>query len=110
MTVFEQGDIIYMDFSPQAGHEQAGRRPALVISKTAINRRSSMTMVCPITHTPRKFFFQPKLPDGLKTDGYVLCNQARFLDLSARNASFQEKVPQEFLAKVVNFVYSFIEV
>lgn len=82
----------------------------MVISKTAFNRRSNMTMVCPITHIPRKFFFQPKLPSGLKTDGYVLCNQARFLDLSARNARYQEKVPREFLAEVVNFVYSLIEV
>ena len=77
VTVFEQGDIIYMDFCPQTGHEQAGRRPGLVISKTTFNRKSSMVMVCPITHTAKGLFFRPKLPDGLKTDGFVLCDQVR---------------------------------
>lgn len=110
VKVFEQGDIVFMDFCPQAGHEQAGRRPALVISKTFFNRKSSTIMVCPITHTERALFFQPKLPDGLKTDGYVLCDQARFLDLGVRNADFAEKVPQNFLAEVVDIVYSLIEV
>ena len=50
VTVFEQGDIVYMDFDPQAGHEQRGRRPALVISNDLFNRINSLTMVCPITH------------------------------------------------------------
>lgn len=109
VTVFEQGDIIYMDFFPQAGHEQAGRRPGLVISKTSFNRKSSVVMVCPITHTAKRLFFRPKLPEGLKTDGYVLCDQARFLDPSAKNASYEEKVPREFLMEVVDMVCSLIE-
>lgn len=110
VKVFEQGDIIFMDFCPQTGHEQAGRRPAVVISKTAFNRKSNTAMVCPITHTSRKLFFQPKLPDGLKTGGYILCDQARFLDLEARNAEYVEKLPRELLAEVVDIVYSMIEV
>lgn len=107
--MFKQGDIIYMDFCPQAGHEQAGRRPGLVISKTAFNRKSSVVMVCPITHTARKLFLHPRLPEGLKTDGYVLCDQARFLDLQARNASYEEEAPKDFLAEVVDLVCSLIE-
>jgi len=110
VKVFEQGDIVFMDFCPQTGHEQAGRRPAVVISKTAFNRKSSLVMVCPITHTGRGLFFQPKLPDGLKTDGYVLCDQARFLDIGIRNADFVEKVSHDFLAEIVDIVYSLIEV
>ena len=110
VKVFEQGDIVFMDFCPQAGHEQAGRRPAVVISKTAFNRKSSTVMVCPITHTARELFFRPKLPDGLKTDGYVLCDQARFLDLLVRNADVVERVSQDFLAEIVDIVYSLIEV
>ncbi len=51
VTVFEQGDIVYLDFDPQSGHEQKGRRPALVVSNNLFNRVSSLTMVCPITHT-----------------------------------------------------------
>lgn len=107
--MFEQGDIIYLDFCPQAGHEQAGRRPALVISKTAFNRKSSVAMVCPIIHTDKRLFLHPKLPEGLKTDGYVLCDQARFLDLRARNARYEEKASRDFLAEVVDLVYSLIE-
>lgn len=53
VTIFEQGDIVYLDFDPQSGHEQKGRRPALVISNNLFNRVSSLTMVCPITHTDR---------------------------------------------------------
>ena len=59
VTIFEQGDIIYMDFDPQAGHEQKGRRPALVVSNNLFNRVSSLTMVCPITHRPKKSFSYP---------------------------------------------------
>ena len=51
VMVFEQGDIVYLDFDPQAGHEQRGRRPALVVSNNTFNRFSSLTMVCPITQT-----------------------------------------------------------
>ena len=53
VTIFEQGDIVYLDFDPQSGHEQKGRCPALVISNNLFNRVSSLTMVCPITHTDR---------------------------------------------------------
>lgn len=57
VTVFEQGDIVYLDFDPQAGHEQRGRRPALVVSNNLFNRVSSLTMVCPITHTDKGIRF-----------------------------------------------------
>ena len=53
VMIFEQGDIVYLDFDPQSGHEQKSRRPALVISNNLFNRVSSLTMVCPITHTDR---------------------------------------------------------
>ena len=55
VMVFEQGDIVYLDFDPQAGHEQRGRRPALVVSNNLFNRVNSLTMVCPITHTWQPF-------------------------------------------------------
>ena len=71
VTVFEQGDIVYLDFDPQAGHEQKGRRPALVVSNNLFNRVSSLTMVCPITHTDRRCYHVrsgphvgPKQPPG----------------------------------------------
>ena len=76
VTVFEQGDIVYLDFDPQAGHEQRGRRPALVVSNNLFNRVSSLTMVCPITHTDKGHPFHIRLDDTTKTDGVVLCEDA----------------------------------
>ena len=73
VTIFEQGDIVYLDFDPQSGHEQKGRRPALVISNNLFNRVSSLTMVCPITHTDRGHPFHLRLDERTKTDGVILC-------------------------------------
>ena len=81
VTIFEQGDIVYLDFDPQSGHEQNGRRPALVISNNLFNRVSSLTMVCPITHTDRGHPFHLRLDERTRTDGVILCDQARMLDL-----------------------------
>ncbi len=109
VTVFEQGDIIYLDFDPQSGHEQKGRRPALVISGNLFNRVSSMTMVCPITHTDRGHPFHVRLHGTAKIDGVVLCDQARMLDTAARRASFVEKAPDEIVAEAVDLIIGFIE-
>lgn len=72
VTIFEQGDIIYMDFDPQSGHEQKGRRLALVVSNNLFNRISSLTMVCPITHTDRGHPLHVRLDSRTKTDGVIL--------------------------------------
>ena len=106
---FEQGDIVYLDFDPQAGHEQRGRRPALVVSNSLFNRVSSLTMVCPITHTDRGHPFHIRLDSRTKTDGVVLCDQARMLDLSARNADFAEKAPEDVVAETVDLIIGFVE-
>ena len=100
VMVFEQGDIVYLDFDPQAGHEQRGRRPALVVSNNLFNRVNSLTMVCPITHTDR---------GRTKTDGVIMCDQARMLDLSSRRASFEEKAPADILAEAVDIISGIIE-
>ena len=110
VTVFEQGDIVYLDFDPQAGHEQRGRRPALVVSNNLFNRISSLTMVCPITHTDRRHPFHIRLEGTTKTDGVVLCDQARMLDLNSRNASFVEKAPAALTAEAVDMIVGFVEI
>ena len=104
-----QGDIVYIDCDPQSGHEQKGRRPALVISNNIANRRSPFVMVCPITHTPPKNPFFVKVPDGVKVDGYVLCNQARMLDANSRNVAYIDRVDTETLHEAVDIVISLIE-
>lgn len=109
VTVFEQGDIVYLDFDPQAGHEQSGRRPALVVSNNLYNRVSSLTMVCPITHTDRRHPFHIKLDERTKTDGVIMCDQARMLDLNSRKASFAEKAPDDIIAEAVDLIIGFVE-
>ncbi len=110
IMVFEQGDIVYLDFDPQAGHEQKGRRPALVVSNDLFNRVSSLTMVCPITHTDRGHPFHIRLDQRTKTDGVVMCDQARMLDLNSRRASFQEKAPADIVAEAVDLITAMIEI
>ena len=109
VTVFEQGDIVYMDFDPQAGHEQRGRRPALVVSSDLFNRGNSLTMVCPITHTDRGSPFHIRLDDRTETDGVVMCDQVRMLDLNSRRAAFEEKAPDDVLAEAVDIIRGIIE-
>lgn len=106
---FAQGDIIYLDFDPQSGHEQRGRRPALVVSNSLFNRLSSLNMVCPITHTDKRHPFHIRLRGTAKIDGVILCDQARMLDVAARKAAFVEKAPDELVAEAVDLIIGFIE-
>ena len=109
MVVFSQGDIVWLDFDPQSGHEQRGRRPALVVSNDLFNRVSSLTMVCPITHTDRNHPFHLRLDGRTKTAGVVLCDQARMLDLNSRNAVFAEKAPEDITAEAADLIIGFVE-
>lgn len=109
ITIFEQGNIVYMDFDPQSGHEQKDRRPALVVSNDLFNRINSLTMVCPITHTDRRSPFHVPLDGRTHTDGFILCDQVRMLDLNSRRASFQEKVPTDILAEAVDIITGILE-
>lgn len=109
VTIFEQGDIVYLDFDPQSGHEQKGRRPALVVSNNLFNRVSSLTMVCPITNTDRGHPFHLRLDERTKTTGVVMCDQARMLDLGSRRASFEEKAPDDITAEALDLIMGFIE-
>lgn len=110
VNIFEQGDIVYLDFDPQAGHEQKGRRPALVVSNNLFNRFSSLTMVCPITHTDKNHPFHVRLDARTRTDGVILCDQARMLDLTSRHAAFEEKAPDDITAEAVDIIVAAIEI
>ena len=107
----KQGDIIWVNFNPQTGHEQGGRRPALVISNdsfTQITNKSAM--VCPITGTDKNFPFHVKLDDRTKTTGFVLCDQAKIIDIRARNFEFIEKSPKDIVLEVIDIINGFIEI
>ncbi len=106
----KQGDIIFLDFEPGAGHEQKGRRPAIVISNHLFNQFSGLAMVCPITSTDKNHPLHIKLDETLKTKGVILCDQARIMDITARNASFVESVSLNLVAKLSDVISGFVEV
>ncbi len=89
----ERGDLVKMSFSPQAGHEQAGWRPALVVSPDAYNDASSLALFCPISSRAKGYPFEVPLPGGGAIAGVVLADQIRSLDWRARNATFVGKAP-----------------
>jgi len=97
-------DIIKTNFSPQAGHEQAGYRPAVVVSCKVFNKTTQMPVVCPITNTNRLFPFHVSLDDRTKTTGVILCEQIKTVDLDERGMEYVEELPQDMLEKVLNIV------
>lgn len=108
MVTFKQGDIIIMDFNPQQGHEQNGRRPALVVSNTLLNEHSSLIMVCPITNTDKSHPFHVNLDDSTSVKGVILADQAKMLDVRARNARFVEKCPESIWMEAIEIIKNFL--
>jgi mRNA interferase MazF len=103
----KRGEIVWLTFDPQAGHEQAGRRPALVISDSRYNDRTGLAMVCPITSRIKGYRFElPVDVDGIS--GVVIADQARSLDWRARNARLIAVAPESVLLGVVQIVAGLI--
>ncbi|HEU0013238.1 MAG TPA: endoribonuclease MazF [Longimicrobium sp.] len=89
----ERGDVVWVQFSPQAGHEQAGRRAALVVSPRAYNDRVGLALVCPITSRAKGYPFEVMIPQPLKVSGVVLADQVKSVDWRARDAELADRVP-----------------
>lgn len=106
IKVPDKGDIIWIDFSPQAGHEQAGRRPALVLSPSAYNKKTNLLLACSITKNKKNYPFEVELPEDIGIDGVVLSDHIKNLDWKARNAEIKQKTSP----KVVNEVLSKLDV
>lgn len=106
----KQGDIIKINFNPQRGHEQAGYRPALVVSNDTFNVQAKLAIVCPITNTSNQFPLHIPLDDRTATTGVVLCEHIRTLDLNARPNSIIEKIPDDILQKVINVIFAEVEI
>jgi mRNA interferase MazF len=101
VNVPERGDAIWLSFDPQAGREQAGRRPALVLSPSSYNAKSGLVVVCPITSRAKGYPFESSLPEGMPIQGVVLADHLRSLDWQARKAERICRVPDELLEDVV---------
>jgi mRNA interferase MazF len=102
----DSGDLVWFDFDPQAGREQAGRRPALVLSSQRFNLKTSLAFVCPITSKVKGYASEVPLPPGLLVHGVVLCSHMRSLDWQARNPTLIGKAPDEVLFEVREIVGS----
>jgi mRNA interferase MazF len=96
----DRGDVVWLDFTPQMGHEQAGRRRALVVSPVSYNGKVGLALVCPITSQSKGYPFEVKIPKGSKTAGVILADQVKSLDWRARNADVFAHVPLEIVAQV----------
>lgn len=97
----ERGDVVWLQFDPQAGHEQAGKRPALVLSPSAYNGRVGLALLCPITSQRKGYPFEVPLPAGMKIQGVVLSDQVKSLDWRIRHAERVDRVPFTVLDEAV---------
>ena len=109
MKVPDRGDLIALDFDPQAGHEQMKRRPALVLSPAAFNDAFGLAYVAPITTKPRGHAFEVALPVQSKVKGVVIVHQLKSLDWRARRARLTGRVPASTLAAVTEIIKDIIE-
>ncbi|MBM4054894.1 MAG: type II toxin-antitoxin system PemK/MazF family toxin [Planctomycetes bacterium] len=92
-----RGDFVTVSFDPQSGHEQKGRRPALIISNYLFNKHTGLTIACPIITTKRNFPFHIKVPDGICLSGYIMVEHIKSINYRSRNVKFLEKAPKEVI-------------
>ena len=100
-TAPARGDLVWISLSPQAGHEQAGRRPALVVSPQAYNRRVGLALMCPVTNRAKGYPFEVSLPGDLEISGVVLADQIKNLNWKAREAQKACVAPAPVIAEVL---------
>lgn len=97
----ERGDIVWLQFDPQAGHEQAGKRPALVLSPKEYNQKTGLALFCPVTSKVKGYPFEVRLPEELPIEGVILTDQIKNLDWISRSAQFACKIPAEIMQEVI---------
>jgi mRNA interferase MazF len=100
----QKGDLIILTFDPQSGHEQKGRRPALVVSNTLFNQHTGLAIVCPITNTKRDFPFHVAIASSKTLTGYVMVEQVKSIDYKSRKVKLIEVAADELLAEVLSIL------
>jgi mRNA interferase MazF len=99
-----KGDFVAVTFDPQSGHEQKGRRPALVVSNTLFNEHTGMAIVCPITNTDRNFPFHVRVTDGSNVTGFVMVEQVKSIDFRTRDAKRIGRASDGVLEEVLSIL------
>ncbi|TDF94676.1 endoribonuclease MazF [Paenibacillus piri] len=102
LYVPDRGDLVWLQYNSQSGHEQAGKRPALVISPAAYNGKVGLSLLCPVTSKIKGYPFEVIIPQDLPIEGVILSDQVKSLDWQSRQATFICKIPDETLAEVVS--------
>lgn len=97
----ERGDVVWLNFTPQSGHEQAGHRPALVLSPKSYNQRTGLMVCCPVTTQVKGYPFEVVVTDNPDVSGAVLADQMKSVDWQARRVSFKGRVDNETLRQVL---------
>ena len=102
----EQGDIVWLDFNPQSGHERKERRPAIVISNDFFNLRTGLSLVGPITSSMRNYPLHVSMSGCQTISGFIMAEQIKSIDYISRNADFIEKAPEELLNEVLSILHA----
>ena len=103
-----KGDFILLTFDPQSGHEQKGRRPAIVVSNKTFNKATGLAIVCPITNTNRKNPFHISISKESTISGFIMAEQVKSIDYESRKINFIEKAPINILNEVLSILDSCI--
>lgn len=105
----QRGDVVWLDFDPQTGHEQRGRRPAVVLSPSSYNRATELAIFCPVTNRTKGYAWEVAIPEGLDVSGVVLADQIRSLDWKKRRAKFAATLPRATLEEVMDKALTVID-
>lgn len=100
----QKGDLVILNFDPQSGHEQRGRRPALIVSNDLFNKHTGFALACPITNTDRKVPFHVKIPHSCSITGFVMVDQVKSIDYQSRHAKYVERASSELLGEVLSIL------
>jgi mRNA interferase MazF len=103
-----RGEFIWLNFDPQSGHEQMGKRPALVVSHTEFNLHRGFILVCPVSNTKRKNPFYVNIPEGLAVTGVLMADQLRSLDYRSRGAESIATCPHDLFLEVLGRIHPII--
>jgi len=104
----EQGDIVILNFDPQSGHEQKGRRPAIILSNKTFNKYLGLAFACPITNSKRDYPFHIKV-ESQNISGFIMTEQIKSIDYNSREIKFVEKADSESLKKILGIIKSILE-
>ena len=96
----DRGDAVWINLNPQAGHEQAGRRPVVVLSPRSYNSKVGLAIFCPVTNQIKGYPFEVIIPSGLKVAGAILSDQVKSLDWKIRNTEFFDKIPDSVILEI----------